>query len=151
MRLLVLLAVIVLLAVPAGAIDLTGTWEGNFKCDEFNGFKKKVKQENEILQITQTLTVLNILWTTASVGPSPMQGIAINDNKKMEFFGTLSLENNGGFASVRARAAKLGLAKGAVIIARGRGDGGGGGTENLDEIATEHGTSSLCCVMRAEV
>ena len=27
----------------------------------------------------------------------------INDDKNMEFFGTLSLENNGGFASVRAR------------------------------------------------
>jgi monofunctional biosynthetic peptidoglycan transglycosylase len=47
----------------------------------------------------------------------------INDDKKMEFFGTLSLENNGGFASVRARDAKLGLEKGESIIARVRGDG----------------------------
>ena len=38
----------------------------------------------------------------------------INDDKNMEFFGTLSLENNGGFASVRARGAKLGLEKGDV-------------------------------------
>ena len=35
----------------------------------------------------------------------------INEDKKMEFFGTLSLENNGGFASVRSREAKLGLEK----------------------------------------
>lgn len=47
----------------------------------------------------------------------------INDDKKMEFFGTLSLENNGGFASVRARRAKLGLEKGDVIVVRVRGDG----------------------------
>ena len=47
----------------------------------------------------------------------------INEDKKMEFFGTLSLENNGGFASVRARGAKLAIEKGDVIVARVRGDG----------------------------
>jgi len=47
----------------------------------------------------------------------------INDDKKMEFFGTLSLENNGGFASVRARGVDLGLANDDVIVARVRGDG----------------------------
>ena len=45
----------------------------------------------------------------------------INEDKKMEFFGTLSLENNGGFASVRARGAKLAIEKGDVIVARVRG------------------------------
>lgn len=51
----------------------------------------------------------------------------INDDKKMEFFGTLSLENNGGFASVRAKASDsdghLGLKSGDVIVIRVRGDG----------------------------
>ncbi len=47
----------------------------------------------------------------------------INDDKKMEFFGTLSLENNGGFASVRARAAEPGLKAGDSIVIRVRGDG----------------------------
>ena len=47
----------------------------------------------------------------------------VNDDKKMEFFGTLSLENNGGFASVRARGAKLGLKNGDSIVVRIRGDG----------------------------
>ena len=47
----------------------------------------------------------------------------ITDNKTMEFFGTLSLENNGGFASVRSREAKLGLEKGDSIVIRVRGDG----------------------------
>ena len=41
----------------------------------------------------------------------------------MEFFGTLSLENNGGFASVRSRGNKLGLQRGDSIVARVRGDG----------------------------
>ena len=49
--------------------------------------------------------------------------VTINENKRMEFYGTLSLANNGGFASVRSRGAKLGLAKGDLIVLRVLGDG----------------------------
>jgi NADH dehydrogenase [ubiquinone] 1 alpha subcomplex assembly factor 1 len=49
--------------------------------------------------------------------------VKISDKKTLEFFGTLSLENNGGFASVRSKAKKLGLEKGDVFVARVRGDG----------------------------
>jgi NADH dehydrogenase [ubiquinone] 1 alpha subcomplex assembly factor 1 len=47
----------------------------------------------------------------------------ITDKKTLEFYGTLSLENNGGFASVRTKAKKLGLEKGDVLLVRVRGDG----------------------------
>lgn len=47
----------------------------------------------------------------------------ITDDKTMQFFGTLSLENNGGFASVRTRPTKLDLKKGDELILRVRGDG----------------------------
>ena len=47
----------------------------------------------------------------------------ITDKKTLEFFGTLSLENNGGFASVRTKAKKLGLEKGDTLVAKVRGDG----------------------------
>ena len=47
----------------------------------------------------------------------------ITDNKTMEFFGTLSLENNGGFASVRSRPTKVNLKAGDSVAARVRGDG----------------------------
>jgi hypothetical protein len=46
----------------------------------------------------------------------------ITDNKKMEFFGTLSLENNGRFASVRARPTEVNLKNNDSIVARVRGD-----------------------------
>jgi monofunctional biosynthetic peptidoglycan transglycosylase len=49
--------------------------------------------------------------------------LKITDQKTLEFFGTLSLENNGGFASVRTKAKKLGLKKGDSIVAKVRGDG----------------------------
>ena len=47
----------------------------------------------------------------------------ITDMKTMEFFGTLSLANNGGFASVRTKGKKLGLEKGDTLVAKVKGDG----------------------------
>jgi len=47
----------------------------------------------------------------------------VTDQKTLEFFGMLSLENNGGFASVRSRSKNLGLQPGDVLVAKIRGDG----------------------------
>lgn len=47
----------------------------------------------------------------------------MTERQTMEFSGTLSLENNGGFASVRSRPRTLGLQTGDTLVARVRGDG----------------------------
>ena len=47
----------------------------------------------------------------------------IAERQTMEFYGTLSLENNGGFVSVRSRPSRLGLQTGDTLVARMRGDG----------------------------
>lgn len=65
-------------------------------------------------------------WQTVNDGV--MGGVSegkfkITDAKTMEFFGTLSLANNGGFASVRTKAKKLSLEKGDTLVAKIRGDG----------------------------
>jgi monofunctional biosynthetic peptidoglycan transglycosylase len=65
-------------------------------------------------------------WQTVNDGV--MGGLSdgrfkINEDKKMEFFGTLSLENNGGFASIRSRPTQMNLQKGDSIVTRVRGDG----------------------------
>ena len=65
-------------------------------------------------------------WQTVNDGV--MGGVSegnfrITDEKTMEFFGKLSLANNGGFASVRSKAMKLGLEKGDTLVAKVRGDG----------------------------
>jgi len=49
--------------------------------------------------------------------------VRVTDEGIMEFYGTLSLENNGGFASARSKSKPLGLKDGDVIVARLRGDG----------------------------
>ena len=47
----------------------------------------------------------------------------VTDEATLEFFGELSLENNGGFASVRSRPAELKLKENDALVARVRGDG----------------------------
>jgi monofunctional biosynthetic peptidoglycan transglycosylase len=47
----------------------------------------------------------------------------VTDGKTMEFYGNLSLENNGGFASVRCRPTKFDLSKFDGVGFRVRGDG----------------------------
>ncbi len=65
-------------------------------------------------------------WRTVNDGV--MGGVSdgrvrITDKGIMEFYGTLSLENNGGFASVRSKSKPIGLKDGDAIVARLRGDG----------------------------
>jgi NADH dehydrogenase [ubiquinone] 1 alpha subcomplex assembly factor 1 len=47
----------------------------------------------------------------------------ITDGGTMEFSGTLSLENNGGFASVRSKPTDLDIKAGEAIVVRVKGDG----------------------------
>jgi NADH dehydrogenase [ubiquinone] 1 alpha subcomplex assembly factor 1 len=65
-------------------------------------------------------------WQTVNDGV--MGGVSegklrVTAEKTLEFVGTLSLENNGGFASVRTKAKKLNLEKGDTLVAKIRGDG----------------------------
>ncbi|MCO6042751.1 CIA30 family protein [Aeoliella sp. ICT_H6.2] len=47
----------------------------------------------------------------------------ITDDNMLRFFGTLSLANNGGFASVRSQQTEFGLVAGDNLVMRVRGDG----------------------------
>jgi monofunctional biosynthetic peptidoglycan transglycosylase len=47
----------------------------------------------------------------------------ITDDNTLEFSGTLSLENNGGFASVRTKATDLDIEAGDTLVVRVKGDG----------------------------
>lgn len=65
-------------------------------------------------------------WLTVNDGV--MGGVSqgsyrITEQQSLIFFGTLSLENNGGFASVRTRPRNLGLHQGDTLVVRLRGDG----------------------------
>jgi NADH dehydrogenase [ubiquinone] 1 alpha subcomplex assembly factor 1 len=47
----------------------------------------------------------------------------VTEEGTLEFFGTLSLENNGGFASVRTRPTELDIKAGDTLVVRVKGDG----------------------------
>lgn len=47
----------------------------------------------------------------------------VNSEKNLEFFGDLSLENNGGFASVRGKTPRVDLKSSETIVLRIKGDG----------------------------
>ncbi len=65
-------------------------------------------------------------WQTVNdgvMGGASEGRFEITDRKTLEFMGNLSLENSGGFASVRSKAKKLGLEKGDTLVAKVKGDG----------------------------
>lgn len=62
------------------------------------------------------------------INDSVMGGVSdgrffISDQKTLVFFGSLSLENNGGFSSVRTKPRSLGLRVNDELVTRVRGDG----------------------------
>ncbi|MEM7315753.1 MAG: CIA30 family protein [Planctomycetota bacterium] len=66
-------------------------------------------------------------WRTVNdtvMGGRSIGRMKLVQNNRLMFSGTISKENNGGFAGVKTRAARpIGLKKGDVIVARVRGDG----------------------------
>jgi monofunctional biosynthetic peptidoglycan transglycosylase len=117
------------------------------------GARRRQKREGEVFRMTRAFVVSALIalmgapsmaqapqvplfvftspdadaaWQTVNDGV--MGGVSdgrfrITDRQTREFYGTLSLENNGGFASVRSRHRALGLQTGDMLVARVRGDG----------------------------
>lgn len=68
----------------------------------------------------------NQQWQTVNdgvMGGRSQGRFRVTDARTLEFSGTISLENNGGFASVRSVPRTLGLAANDTIVLRVRGDG----------------------------
>lgn len=84
-----------LAAGPARSLDLTGTWEGGFKCSEFvEGASKRFPQKRQIFRISQSGNDVRVEWTDPTQAPAPvfpLSGFAIPDAKKPETKGELVL------------------------------------------------------------
>ena len=83
---------------------------------------------DEPLKVLFDFTGVDAAKEWQAVNDGVMGGVSegkfkITDKKTMEFFGMLSLANNGGFASVRTKGKKLGLEKGDTLVVKVRGDG----------------------------
>ena len=88
----------------------------------------KTAMSDDAMQTLFDFTAADAAKEWQTVNDGVMGGVSdgrfkITDTKTMEFFGTLSLANNGGFASVRTKAKKLDLEEGDTLVAKVRGDG----------------------------
>ena len=88
----------------------------------------KTAMSDDAMQTLFDFTAADAAKEWKTVNDGVMGGVSdgrfkITDTKTMEFFGTLSLANNGGFASVRTKAKKLDLEEGDTLVAKVRGDG----------------------------
>jgi hypothetical protein len=114
-RLALLVPLLALAAQPAVALDLTGTWEGKFKCSVFDGATEKFTQPGEILRITQQGDDLNVEWA----GVADLTGLAIADVKSPDTKGAAALADcetsadleNGPYSEIAVLSAKINRAK----------------------------------------
>jgi NADH dehydrogenase [ubiquinone] 1 alpha subcomplex assembly factor 1 len=77
-----------------------------------------------LLNFEDSKSIRNLRTINDSVmGGRSVGRYRLTDKKMLEFYGRLSLENNGGFASIRLPSGNLNLKKGDILILRLRGDG----------------------------
>lgn len=84
-----------------------------------------VQAEERMLFDFESAEVAEDWWIVNDgvMGGLSRSAFQISDDQTLLFGGDLSLDNNGGFASVRARGANLALQAGEYVILRVRGDG----------------------------
>jgi len=116
-RLALLFSLLALGASPAAALDLTGTWEGTFKCSVFDGFKDKFKEPGEILRITQVGDDLNIEW----LGTADQSGVAIADLKSPDTKGAAALSDCETHADLATGYSEIAVLKAKVNRSKGKG------------------------------
>lgn len=117
MRTLALLAAALLLPAPALAVDLTGTWLGGFQCSDFDGVKLKYSQPDEILEISQQGSALNIDWLEVA----DLQGLAVSDDRKPQAKGTVAMIDCGTGTDLTTGYAELAVLQVKIDRAKGKG------------------------------
>jgi hypothetical protein len=74
---------ILFVSLPAGAIDLTGTWTGKFNCSGFDGETFAFPQKGQSLKISQTNdNKISVQWFDGAVLASHFSGFVINHINK---------------------------------------------------------------------
>lgn len=81
LRTILTLAGIILAATSARAFDLTGTWEGTYKCKGSNQGVKDVSEDDIVAQITQVGNAIGAA-ITFSGNPFKYNGIAVANAAK---------------------------------------------------------------------
>lgn len=72
------------------ALDLSGTWQGNFTCSGFNGQKFNYVDKKHTLKISQSDSALAVKWINEN---TDFSGFVIEDQKAPDAKGQLALAN----------------------------------------------------------
>lgn len=78
---------VLLLAAPAAALDLTGTWVGKFSCSVFDGEPDRFPEPAETLRISQQGSELRVEWVDAA----RLSGVALADAGRPDTKGEVAL------------------------------------------------------------
>lgn len=89
-------------------------------------FMQAVAEKNLVPLLDFTGPDAALQWQAVNDGV--MGGVSdgrfkVTDDRTLQFLGTLSLENNGGFASVRTKPTGFDIKSGDTLVVRSRGDG----------------------------
>jgi hypothetical protein len=125
---MVLLFTVALAAVPASALDLTGTWQGGFKCFEFDGALSRYRVDDATFLISQAGTTLNITW----VGEIPLGGLVVADTSKPDTSGFAGLVHCDTDADLTTGFSELAVVKAKVNRPKGKGSLQGAGPYTVD-------------------
>lgn len=79
--------VIMFISAPAGALDLTGTWVGKFNCSNFDGFKFKTVDRQQVLKISQFGQKVFVAWDLVA----NFTGFVVDDLRKPNSRGQVAL------------------------------------------------------------
>jgi len=137
MRITVILVTAALAAVPASALDLTGTWAGSFKCLEFNGSLSKYRVDDATFLISQAGTTLKITW----VGEIPLGGLVVADASKPDTAGFASFVHCDTDADLTTGFSEL-----AVVQVKVNRDKGKGSLRGLGQYTSDGSTIGACTI-----
>jgi hypothetical protein len=100
-RFTILSFIILLISLPARAIDLTGTWTGKFNCSGFDGKKFTFTQKNQSLRISQTADrKLSVQWLDGADLAASFSGFVIENSNKPDTKGRTAIADCGTKADI---------------------------------------------------
>jgi hypothetical protein len=107
-RFTILSFIILTVSLPAGAIDLTGTWTGKFSCTGFDGRKFSFTQRNQNLRISQASDrKLWVEWFDEGALAAKFSGFVLENSRKPETKGRAALADCGTQADITSGISEL--------------------------------------------
>ena len=128
------------LAAPASAVDLTGTWEGSYTCQGFDGVNFKTGNKNSVLLIFQDGITFS---ADLDAGDFVYNGVAIDDDADPQGKGNLIM-NQCGTDAIPLQGAESEMMRLAIKVNPDKGTGALKGVSIVEFVDNGVGTVVTC-------